>query len=80
MRYYNDYDEREAYEKGRHDYESGRKDYDYDKYSGRSLDEAYFKGMEDQERETRRRLEEERQREEEEQFNETVSLLYPDKR
>ena len=57
----------DEYKQGRQDEERGRRNYDYDEYSGRECDEAYFAGRKDQRDEERRaeeRREEERQEEE----------------
>jgi hypothetical protein len=66
MSYYNG-DYRDEYKQGRKDEERDRRNYDYDQYSGRERDEAYFAGRRDQQREERsaeERREEERQEEE----------------
>jgi hypothetical protein len=53
----------EAYEKGKRDQEYGRRDYDYDRYSDREGDKAYFDGQKDAKRDEERRREERYQEE-----------------
>lgn len=63
-RTYFSHKEDEAYRKGKHDQHHHKHNYEYDKYSGKNEDIAYFHGRDDETRDERRR-EEERMLEEE---------------
>ena len=65
--HFNTEKERECYKEGERHGKYGHRNYDYDRYSDRSCDKAYYDGYDDAERERRNRLEEERQEEEREE-------------
>ena len=60
----------EAYEKGKRDGYDDRRSYDYDKYSMKERDEAYYDGHKDGERRREAQEEERRAEEEHEQMME----------
>ena len=55
MKYYSNYSSEEAYQNGKRDYGSGHRNYDYEEYSDRERDRAYFDGQRDAEKERRDR-------------------------
>ena len=68
MAHYWDYESRKAHDKGEDDARWGfRQNYNYDRYSDRERDKAYFDGYREEERRQEERREEERRQEEREQ-------------
>jgi flagellar biosynthesis GTPase FlhF len=61
-RYYS-YEEDEAFRQGERDAKYGRRNYDYDRYSDRERDRAYFDGYREEKRRQEERREERRQEE-----------------
>lgn len=69
-RHYYSREEEDAYKEGLRDEEHNRRNYEHDKYSDDPVDQAYWNGRRDQQREEERKQEEERELHEQEEREE----------